>query len=100
MTKGVQLEWALLSVGPGWAGILKELYAKLPKDTYVTTVKEKLGGLRFYTGGVSERTSNLIDKAEEQSEHTCEICGKEGEILERRGWYSCRCKKHAEGKAR
>ena len=91
MTKGISLESALRCVGPGWSEILKDLYAKLPKSTYVTTVKEKFGGLRFYVGGVSERTGKLIDQAEEQSTHTCEMCGKVGEIIDVHGWLSCLC---------
>ena len=90
MNKGVTLESALLSVGPGWGDILRRLYAKLPKSTYVTQVKEKYGSLRFYIGSGSNRTFDLIDAAERESETTCEACGSPGTIIEE-GWYKCRC---------
>jgi hypothetical protein len=91
MSKGIQLEDALLMVGPGWADILCRVYAKLPKTTTVTTVKEKYGSLRIYIENGSDRTFDLIQMAEEESETTCELCGKPGEIDVKCGWYKCRC---------
>ena len=91
MSKGVQLEDALLMVGPGWSDILRKLYAKLPKSTTVTTVKEKFGSLRVYIGSGSDRTFDLCQKAEEESEITCEVCGKPGKIDCKGGWYKCNC---------
>jgi hypothetical protein len=94
MTTGVSLDSALRSVGPGWGGILRKLYAKLPKSVYVSQVKEKYGSLRFYIGSGSERTFKIIDAAEKESETTCEVCGEPGEIIGT-GWLMCRCPKHA-----
>jgi hypothetical protein len=92
MAKGIQLESALKMVGPGWADILTRLYAKLPKSVYVLQVKEKWGGLRFYIGSGSNRTFDLIEKAEKESDITCEVCGQPGTIITE-GWWKCRCPK-------
>lgn len=91
MIQGITREQAKHIVGPGWSGILDHLYDKLPKKLYVMQVKEKYGSLRFYIGSGSNRTFALIDKAEKESEITCEVCGKEGKIFSIRGWYMCRC---------
>ena len=55
-----------------------------------TQVKEKFGGLRFYTFGSNEKIDALISFAESMSECTCEKCGRPGTQNER-GWISTRC---------
>jgi hypothetical protein len=54
-------------------------------------VKEKFGGLRFYMTTGSEEMFDLIDKAEEESLRTCEVCGKTGSLRSLGGWYMTRC---------
>lgn len=84
--------WELFHVecGPGWAG----LYTPLLKlcEVYgisVMQVKEKFGGLRFYTGGYADPARameeipppdlrDIISAAEAASYHTCEECGVSG----------------------
>ena len=39
-------------------------------------IKEKFGGLRFYTNYCTEELDRMIDKAEDESYNVCEICGK------------------------
>jgi len=41
-------------------------------------IKEKFGGLRFYTKGGDDYTSGIIAMAESMSYRTCEQCGKPG----------------------
>jgi len=41
-------------------------------------VKEKFGGLRFYTDGGDDFINGLISMAESISYMTCEICGSKG----------------------
>jgi hypothetical protein len=57
----------------------------------VRQVKEKFGTLRFYCN-----MNDVIDKhvrlAERLSAHTCEVCGKIGELNINCGWYSTLCK--------
>ena len=80
-------------VGPGWSKIIDNLYDHKPRSVYVLQVKEKYGGLRYYTGGVPPEFDKLIDEAEARSEVTCEACGEPGSIDWTRGWQSCRCPK-------
>ena len=56
--------------------------AGLSGDDYpeAIQVKEKLGGLRFYTGGVPDAIRDAIDAAEAKSVETCEVCGRPGKV--------------------
>src|SRR3989304_5951278 len=85
-------EQAVASVGPGWAGIVGDLwdYVKAQDPPIaVNQVKEKFGGLRFYSGGVSEDIVDAVNvriaEAEAQSYKTCETCGQPG-LLRGGGW--------------
>jgi len=60
----------------------------------VTQVKEKFGGLRFYTQACNSRIHSLISLAERVSYHTCEECGKYGS-LRGQGWLYVSCNEHA-----
>ena len=57
-----------------------------------TQVKEKFGGLRFYTNYEDEFIFHMIEFAEEMSYHVCEVCGttKDAEV-NKTGWLSTRC---------
>mgnify|MGYP001617612068 FL=1 len=48
----------------------------------VVQVKEKVGGLRFYTDRTDQKTAGMIHKAERESYKICEICGKEGKLTD------------------
>lgn len=56
-------------------------------------VKEKFGGLRFYTWGGDQTTRAFQQFAEAMSIRTCEVCGNPGE---RRGggWIQTLCDEH------
>lgn len=61
--------------------MLDELKSQLKKekrlkDFRITQIKEKFGGLRFYTGPASEEIYNIISKYEDESMNTCIDCGK------------------------
>lgn len=58
----------------------------------VLQVKEKFGGLRFYTSGSNDEIENLIDKAEKLSYKTCEVCGAKGKLRDY-GWLKTMCNK-------
>jgi len=85
----------------GWYDILLELSegikklieeGKEDKDFFVIQVKEKYGTLRYYTSSYrSEELEELIDKAEEKSAVTCELCGKPGELRDIGHWYTTMC---------
>lgn len=49
----------------------------------VLQVKEKFGGLRFYTSGGNEEIHGCIRAAELKSLCTCEECGKLGRLRKR-----------------
>jgi hypothetical protein len=58
-------------------------------------VKEKFGGLRFYTDGQTPEQSAMISFAEALSERTCEECGAPG-MLYPIGWVRALCTHHAD----
>lgn len=92
----------------GWFNLLDELLTKLEslvreEDLFaVNQIKEKLGGLRFYYYTDSpnrDAIRKLVDEYEKKSLSVCEICGKEGSLVETRGLWTL-CKKHFEEKSR
>lgn len=69
------------SVGEGWYEIIKNLIDELIADGWnkqICQVKEKFGGLRFYTNGGGENHYEIIAKHERLSYETCEECGSPG----------------------
>jgi hypothetical protein len=66
-----------------------------PYMPYVTAsqVKEKFGGLRFYTNGYTEGIGAMISMAESMSYRTCEECGNPGRS-NNYGWISTLCDTH------
>jgi hypothetical protein len=66
-----------------------------PHMPYVTAsqVKEKFGGLRFYTNGYTDGISAMISMAESMSYRTCEVCGNPGRS-NNHGWISTLCDTH------
>ena len=92
----VTREEAKSCVGKGWASIIDHLYDHKNPDVPVDQVKEKFGGLRFYTYGHSETYRALICLAEAKSYETCEECGEPGELGtpggNRHGYYKTLCK--------
>lgn len=84
-----------ISCGDGWFDLVYELCTKLKEtvydDFFVSQVKEKLGGLRFYVHGAKDEEWDLISEYEEKSYTICEGCGKPGEIKKIGGWFSTAC---------
>jgi thiamine biosynthesis protein ThiC len=92
-------------VGAGWHPLLERLHAQLldvvPGYT-VAQVKEKFGGLRVHLdyGDRFESTDDqraraaqaetLVEAAEDESERTCEYCGRPGEPRPG-GWVKTMC---------
>lgn len=48
-SRGYDLDLALRSVGPGWRGLVEQVFTAKPKWLRVVQVKEKFAGLRVYT---------------------------------------------------
>ena len=97
-----------IECGKGWEKIYMPLFEYIEEynkgkdeehQIRVLQVKEKYGELRFYTNFCTKELSDMIDKAEEESLHTCEICGKPCESIEKHGWIYTMCdeclKKHS-----
>lgn len=67
--------------GEGWAPLIDRLIGDLIAlgwDKHIGQVKEKFGGLRFYIGSGTSEIFDRIDKAEAESQITCENCGEPG----------------------
>ncbi len=75
-------------VGPGWAGLIDEIFDILPGDAAVAQVKEKFGGLRFYFYGDMQ---DEVDAVCDRSVKVCEECGRPGNLREDRPWVKTLC---------
>ena len=87
-----------IECGDGWFNILYDLSKKLAEidpGLEAVQVKEKFGGLRFYTGPVlscvKDDVYKAIDEAEELSYKTCEICGCTENVTQTEGWIISLC---------
>jgi hypothetical protein len=105
------------AVGDGWYKLIKSLIIKIKKEdtkknyiTQVTQIKEKWGGLRFYTNGTSSKNWDYIHFAESKSHTICESCGAQSNVgILNTGWLTTKCikcakaefeKKKSEGRLR
>lgn len=96
-----------ISCGDGWYTILDELCANIqnrirnvnrnkPEEEHLVCeavqVKEKFGGLCFYTYGGDDYIDGLISLAESMSYRTCSECGNPSTLNEKnRGWIYTFC---------
>lgn len=91
--------------GSGWEPLIRKLsegleaeILKLPEADReyhcASQVKEKYGTLRYYMHGETDEMSKLINIAENESEITCETCGKEGKLDNKTGWLYTACEEH------
>ena len=90
-----------IQVLSGWYQILYRLSSSIstvisekhldPQEYCYEQMKEKFGLLRVYMlGGTTEEMDQAIQRAEEESARTCEVCGREGQ-LGNEGWLRVRC---------
>lgn len=87
--------------GPGWFDLIRGLSLSLEviiknhpngEGMYASQVKEKYGMLRFYMSCETDEITKLIEKAENLSYITCEVCGKPG-THRAKSWSEVRCDK-------
>jgi len=92
-------------INDGWQWIIVEMlkeiddaYFSLGRETEITIMqcKEKFGFLNLYYGILMDddehlMISDIVEKYEQLSKHTCEICGAEGRAINMSGWISVRC---------
>lgn len=103
-----------VSCGDGWYDLIDELCGNIQNhvDNFnrnkpeasrmvcqATQVKEKFGGLCFYTYGGDEYIDGMISFAESMSYHICTECGQRSEKNENnRGWIYTMCSSCKENK--
>ena len=88
-----------LECGDGWLQIVDDLCQDIQamvdegdcSQVIAMQVKEKFGGLRFYTQGGDEKIYPLIGKAEDKSYTTCEYCGSPEGKERKGGWIKTLC---------
>jgi hypothetical protein len=71
-----------------------------PEQVTCTQMKEKFGGLRFYTDGHDDVIEGMITMAEYLCDNTCEKCGSEEDLGYTQGWISVMCNACAMGSNR
>ena len=78
---------------------LESVRRKDPEDPLlqisISQIKEKFGGLRFYTSFTDDTISGMIRMAESMSYRVCEMCGNPGRSR-KGGWIMTLCDSHAE----
>lgn len=87
-----------IDVSDGWYNILDVLCHNIQShidrnnlpQVQATQIKEKYGGLRFYTNFSDEYIDGLIDMAANMSYRTCEYCGNPGKSNDE-GWIVTLC---------
>jgi len=78
----------------GWLEIVSRLHARLLDNPHyrIVQVKEKFGGLRFYTQGITEEQRHLVRAAEKESLTVCQGCGSREEVeMRNHGWVATLC---------
>ena len=93
-------EHAYPGVGNGWIQYLDVMCQHLEWQTkhnghpqvVASQVKEKFGGLRFYTNGVDEYQRGVIGLMETLSNSICEECGSINNVIQTKGWIKTICR--------
>lgn len=104
MNNGITHEDALAMVGPGWSGLLHQLYDKIEEDNLdvkVEDIKEKYGGLRIYywveynpdhNDALYNKFYEFVEELMKKSYKICEECGNLVESIRSvSGWYKSWC---------
>ena len=82
----------------GWNDLverLTDMVIAIDPNIQIEQVKEKFCGLRYYVTTESTDAKFLIETAEDASERTCQVCGKDGKIVGDR-WAVCLCPEHGD----
>lgn len=91
-----------IECGEGWYSLIKpiidyiEEYNKDKTDEdkiVIMQIKEKFGGLRIYTNFHTDELYEMINHAEDESYHVCELCGSREDMGQTMGWITSMCKK-------
>ena len=93
-------------VCPGWEQLIRDMLQEIASNSdkrsapEFTQIKEKFGTLRVYGYNINDDEQEILDKYEKLSAVTCEVCGKEGHLREKRGWLYVACDTHEEVRKR
>lgn len=98
------LGWpAVIETGFGWLELVVALDAEIAgtfPDYEIYQCKSKYGELRFHVGpdevALSPGVFRAIQRYEDMSRHTCEVCGRTGDAVAIGGWVSTLCREHAD----
>jgi RNA polymerase-binding transcription factor DksA len=107
-----------IDTGDGWYDLIENLCKNIEEikeefpniDIIATQVKEKFGGLRFYYRTeiknnidrdnlndeykeMEDKLDKAVEKAEQKSYKTCEVCGSTKNVSQTKGWISTLCDK-------
>lgn len=105
----VQKDWDVMKTcmcwgiecGDGWYNLIDELCSSLQfhtdKNSYpqveTTQVKQKFGGLSFYTNCSDKYLNGYIDFAASMSNTICENCGSNEDVKQTSGYITTLCSK-------
>ncbi len=87
----------------GWRTIVHKLHADIESVSpghKITQVKEKLGRLCYYCAVPTkdrDAIRKIIYSAEEETKHTCQVCGKP-DVLKPESWWATLCYDHRNSK--
>jgi hypothetical protein len=65
---------------------------KKPEQVTCSQMKEKFGGLRFYTNGHDDVVEGMISMAEYMCDNTCQDCGSTEDLGVTTGWIRVLCR--------
>lgn len=88
-----------IEFGDGWYWLLDNLMDSIQgyidgngkPQVQAAQIKEKFGGLRFYTNGNDELVDGMIWLAEHMSYNICEHCGSTKNVSQTKGWITTLC---------
>lgn len=87
-----------IECGDGWEPLIRRLCESImatnpPQDFCASQIKEKFGGLRFYSDCAPMEIWDLIEESERQSYKTCEMCGSTENVTSEGHWITTLCEK-------
>lgn len=89
-----------IECGFGWNCLIEPLVRRCRREgVRIEQIKEKFGGLRFYTVACSDELQAAIDDAEGLSYTICEECGEPGKRRDG-SWIRTLCDEHSRGGSR
>jgi len=86
-------EHTKLIFGKGFHPLIDNLFNRIPEEN-IFDIKSKYGRIDITTQGLSDEDDDFCLEIERESENTCEVCGKKGELKNVNGWITALCDKH------